>query len=241
MEQTKKTNGAELSNEVMRVAAEGPRHDVPTGWPEALRTDKAIKLAYALEAAGYLNEDWQPVPKLRKRKTLYTAERFKYFCNLNPSYVLAEYWKLDYVSIGVHRGIDDIEFKSKIDAIVENLRKEEKAEKKALDHIPESRDDDEEPTPRYIAAVSKIEMPHHLQKDLRQHLVAAIYSHLLTENYFSFTNSLGRVQYDIGNAADPYTAGEFLADHIQEIFEKILSEVAGDTAVLLCRVSQPIK
>ena len=124
---------------------------------------------------------------------------------------------------------------------VKNLREEEKAEKMALDYIPESRNADEESTSRYIAAVSKIEMPYYLQRDLRKHLVAAIYSHLLTENYGSFTNSLDRVQYDIDNAADPYTAGEFLADHIQEIFEKILSEVAEDMTVLLCRVSQPIK
>lgn len=123
---------------------------------------------------------------------------------------------------------------------VKNLREEEKAEKMALDYIPESRNDDEE-TPRYIGVVRKTQMPYYLQKDLRKHLVSAIYSHLLTEKYYSFISSLDCVQSDIDNEFNAASLEDIIFDCVEETFEKILSEVATDIAALLCRVSQPIK
>ena len=81
---------------------ETKQHDVPTGWPEMLRTDKAIKLAYALEAAGYLNEDWQPGPKLycessgslNTSKASYVARQFRDYLKKGQSYspVFTQYW-----------------------------------------------------------------------------------------------------------------------------------------------------
>ena len=245
MEQTKKMNGAELSNEVMRAAGK-PWHDVPADWPEILRTDKAIKFAFALEAAGYLNEDWQPGPKLRrpkiiKAKTEYVANRFNDLISLNPVYALAEYWKMSILDFTGNDYTEDTTFKSEIKAIIENLREEEKAEKMARDYIPESRNDDEEETPRYIGVIPKTKMPPYLQRDLRKHLVSAIYSHLLTEKYNSFINSLDCVQSNIDNEFNAASLEDIIFDHVEETFEKILSEVATDIAALLCRVSQPIK
>lgn len=123
------------TNEVMHVAAEGPRHDVPTGWPERLRTDEAIKLAYALEAAGYLNEDWKPAAELSKGKILYVANLFR-DPHWRPSvYPLFEYW--GYSPIGA-KAVKDDNFKSEIKAIIKNLREEEKAEKMAHAYCPKN-------------------------------------------------------------------------------------------------------
>lgn len=226
------------TNEVMHVAAEGPRHGIPTGWPEAFRTDGAIKLAYALEAAGYLNEDWKPAAKLSKGKSLYVANLFRGPQRRSSVYPLFEYWGGFPIGAKV---VEDDNFKSEIKAIIKNLREEEKAEKMALDYIPESRNDDKEETPRYIGVILKTEMPYYLQKDLRKHLVAAIYSHLLTEKYYSFINSLDCIQSDIDNEFNAASLEDIIFDHVEETFEKILSEVATDIAALLCRVSQPIK
>lgn len=87
------------------AAVEGPRHDVPADWPEMLRTDKAIKLAYELEKLGYLNEDWQPGPKLYFESSgdlnitlaSYTAQQFKnYLVKGQKIYpVFNEFWKLE--------------------------------------------------------------------------------------------------------------------------------------------------
>lgn len=87
------------------AAVEDPRHDVPADWPEMLRTDKAIKLAYELEKLGYLNEDWQPGPKLYFESSgdlnitlaSYTAQQFKnYLVKGQKIYpVFNEFWKLE--------------------------------------------------------------------------------------------------------------------------------------------------
>lgn len=86
------------------AAVEGPRHDVPADWPEMLRTDKAIKLAYELEKLGYLNEDWQPGPKLYKKSSgnlngtqaTYIAQQFKNYLKKGQSYTppFTDFWKL---------------------------------------------------------------------------------------------------------------------------------------------------
>ena len=84
------------------AAVEGPRHDVPADWPEMLRTDKAIKLAYELEKLGYLNEDWQPGPKLYKKssgdfnaaKASYVTQQFREYLKKGQSYTpeFIRYW-----------------------------------------------------------------------------------------------------------------------------------------------------
>ena len=103
--ETKKMNGAELI-EAMRAAV-NPRHDVPADWPEILRTDKAIKLAYAFEATGYLDENWQLGPKLHDKRTgivnisraSYVAQKFKNYLKKGQSYtqVFTEYWSVNIV------------------------------------------------------------------------------------------------------------------------------------------------
>ena len=84
------------------AAAEDPRHDVPADWPEMLRTDKAIKLAYELEKLGYLNEDWQPGPKLyfessgdfNTAKASYVTQQFREYLKKGQSYTpeFIRYW-----------------------------------------------------------------------------------------------------------------------------------------------------
>ena len=81
---------------------EEPRHNVPADWPEMLRTDKAIKLAYELEKLGYLNENWQPGPKLyfessgslNTSKASYVAQKFRDYLKKGQSYspVFTQYW-----------------------------------------------------------------------------------------------------------------------------------------------------
>ena len=105
----------------MEKKMETKQHDVPTGWPEMLRTDKAIKLAYALEAAGYLNEDWQPGPKLyfessgslNTSKASYVAQKFRDYLKKGQSYspVFTQYWNanIDRTRKGQSKPISEID------------------------------------------------------------------------------------------------------------------------------------
>ena len=115
------------------AAVEGPRHDVPTDWPEMLRTDKAIKLAYELEKLGYLNEDWQPGPKLHKKssgdlngtRATYIAQQFKNYLKKGQSYSpeFTDFWKLEKGVIG-HGKISQAKPDPKIDEIHRNLNRQ---------------------------------------------------------------------------------------------------------------------
>ena len=103
------------------AAAEDPRHDVPADWPEMLRTDKAIKLAYELEKLGYLNEDWQPGPKLyfessgslNTSKASYVAQKFRDYLKKGQSYspVFTQYWNanIDRTRKGQSKPISEID------------------------------------------------------------------------------------------------------------------------------------
>lgn len=103
------------------AAVEGPRHDVPADWPEMLRTDKAIKLAYELEKLGYLNEDWQPGPKLyfessgslNTSKASYVAQKFRDYLKKGQSYspVFTQYWNanIDRTRKGQSKPISEID------------------------------------------------------------------------------------------------------------------------------------
>lgn len=136
---------------------------------------------------------------------------------------------------------NDAELINEVMRAAGKLREEEKAEKMALNYIPEGRNADEEPMLRYIEIVQKTKMPYYLQKDLRKHLVSAIYSHLLTEKYYSFICDLDYIQSTIENEFNAFSLEESIFDSVEETFEIILSEVAEDITALLCRVSQPIK
>lgn len=115
------------------AAVEGPRHDVPADWPEMLRTDKAIKLAYELEKLGYLNEDWQPGPKLHKKSSgnlngtqaTYIAQQFKNYLKKGQSYSpeFTDFWKLEKGVID-HGKISQAKPDPKIDEIHRNLNRQ---------------------------------------------------------------------------------------------------------------------
>lgn len=116
-------DGGSAQEPAGNVAAtvEGPRHDVPADWPEMLRTDKAIKLAYELEKLGYLNEDWQPGSKLyfessgslNTSKASYVAQKFRDYLKKGQSYspVFTQYWNanIDRTRKGQSKPITEID------------------------------------------------------------------------------------------------------------------------------------
>lgn len=119
--------------ENVAAAVEGSRHDVPADWPEMLRTDKAIKLAFELEKLGYLNEYWQPGPKLHKKSSgnlngtqaTYIAQQFKNYLKKGQSYSpeFTDFWKLEKGVID-HGKISQAKPDPKIDEIHRNLNRQ---------------------------------------------------------------------------------------------------------------------
>lgn len=116
--------GGSAQDPAGQTAADPQSHDVPDNWPDILRTEKAIKLAYKLETMGYLNTEWKPGPKLyfdgskklNKNKATYIAKQFRDHLKKGQSYspVFCQFWELEKNDISHGRlsefkGIPEIE------------------------------------------------------------------------------------------------------------------------------------